>query len=104
MNWEDASYNAGPHDVAAPPRNVPPEVTLIAASRGWAPIDLPELWRYRELIWFLIWRDLKVRYKQTVLGALWAVIQPISTMVVFSIFFGKLAGMPSDGVPYPLFS
>ena len=65
---------------------------------------LEELWRYRELFYFLVWRDIKVRYKQTVLGAAWAVIQPFFTMVVFTIFFGRLAGMPSDGVPYPIFA
>lgn len=63
-----------------------------------------ELWRYRELFYFLVWRDVKVRYKQTVLGALWAIIQPLGTMVVFTLFFGRLANMPSDGIPYPLFA
>ena len=70
----------------------------------WPSIDLPELWRYRELLYFLTWRDIKVRYKQTVLGAAWAVIQPLFIMVVFSLFFGRLAGMPSDGLPYPVFT
>lgn len=65
---------------------------------------IKEFWRYRELLYFFVWRDVKVRYKQTVLGALWAVIQPFFTMVVFTIFFGKLAKMPSDGIPYPVFS
>ena len=65
---------------------------------------MPELWRYRELIYFLIWRDIKVRYKQTMLGAAWAIIQPFFTMVVFTIFFGRLAKVPSDNVPYPIFS
>jgi len=68
------------------------------------PLKLSELWAYRELLYYLIWRDIKVRYKQTFLGASWAVIQPFLTMVVFSLFFGKLAKMPSDGVPYPIFS
>ena len=67
-------------------------------------MGLDELWRYRHLIQFFIWRDLKVRYKQTILGASWAIIQPLFTMVVFSLFFGRLAGVPSDGVPYPIFS
>jgi lipopolysaccharide transport system permease protein len=67
-------------------------------------LRLKELWEYRELLYFLTWRDIKVRYKQTVLGAAWAVIQPFFTMLVFSIFFGKLAKMPSDGIPYPIFS
>jgi lipopolysaccharide transport system permease protein len=65
---------------------------------------LEECWRYRELFWFLIWRDLKVRYRQTVLGVAWAIIQPVATMVVFSVFFGRLAGLPSQGVPYAVFS
>lgn len=71
---------------------------------GWMNLGLRELWAYRELIYFLIWRDIKVRYKQTALGAAWAVLQPVLTMVVFSVFFGWFAQMPSDGVPYPLFS
>jgi len=76
----------------------------IAASRGWVPLNLSELWEYRELLYFLIWRDIKVRYKQTALGASWAIIQPFMTMVVFSLFFGHLGKMPSDGVPYPIFT
>jgi lipopolysaccharide transport system permease protein len=79
-------------------------VLRIRPSRGWVALRLDELWRYRELLYFLMWRDIKVRYKQTVLGAAWAIIQPVFTMVVFSLFFGKLAKMPSDGVPYPIFS
>jgi lipopolysaccharide transport system permease protein len=70
----------------------------------WPSLDLGELWSYRELLFFLTWRDIKVRYKQTMLGASWAVIQPFMTMVVFSIFFGRLAGLPSEGVPYPIFT
>jgi len=76
----------------------------IEPTRGWKIIDLKELKRFRELIYFMTWRDLKVRYKQTVLGVAWAIIQPLMTMVVFSIFFGNLAKVPSDGIPYPLFS
>ncbi len=79
-------------------------VTRIRPSRGWVALNLRELWEYRELLWFLVWRDVKVRYKQTVLGAGWAILQPVATMVVFSLFFGRLAGMPSDGLPYPIFS
>jgi lipopolysaccharide transport system permease protein len=78
-------------------------LTLIQPSRGWTSLKLRELWDYRELLVFLVWRDIKVRYKQTLLGAGWAVIQPFLTMVVFSIVFGRLAGIPSDGVPYPIF-
>lgn len=77
---------------------------LIAPSKGWVSLKLHELWEYRELLYFLTWRDIKVRYKQTVLGATWAIIQPFLTMVVFSLFFGRLAQIPSDGVPYPIFS
>jgi lipopolysaccharide transport system permease protein len=81
-----------------------PPVVRIEPSRGWAALDLAELWRSRELLYFLIWRDVKVRYKQTALGAAWAILQPVATMAVFSLFFGGLAKVPSDGVPYPLFS
>ena len=71
---------------------------------AWPAIGMRELWEYRELLYFLTWRDIKVRYKQTALGAIWAVIQPLFMMVVFSLFFGKLAGVSSDGVPYPVFT
>ena len=79
-------------------------VMTIRPSRGWIALNLRDLWEYRELLYFLTWRDVKVRYKQTVMGAAWAIIQPFFSMVVFSLFFGKLARMPSDGIPYPLFS
>jgi lipopolysaccharide transport system permease protein len=79
-------------------------VIHIEPSTGWVSLRLRELWEYRELLYFLIWRDVKVRYKQTVLGVAWAIIQPFFTMVVFSVFFGKLAGIPSDDIPYPIFS
>jgi lipopolysaccharide transport system permease protein len=79
-------------------------VIRIEPSKGWVSLKLNELWEYKELLYFLIWRDIKVRYKQTVLGAAWAIIQPFFTMVVFSLFFGRLAKIPSDGVPYPIFS
>ena len=82
----------------------PPYHLRIQPSSGWVSLQLRELWEYRELLYFLIWRDIKVRYKQTVLGAGWAIIQPMFTMLVFSLFFGKLAKVPSDGIPYPLFS
>lgn len=87
---------------ATPPPELP--VILIEPSRGWVSLRLGELWAYRELLYFLVWRDIKVRYKQTVLGAAWAIIQPFFTMVVFSLFFGTLARIPSDGLPYPIFS
>lgn len=79
-------------------------VIRIEPSQGWVSLKLDELWQYRELLYFLVWRDVKVRYKQTVLGAAWAIIQPFFTMVVFSVFFGELAKVPSDGIPYPIFS
>lgn len=78
--------------------------TLIAPASGWVPVRLRELWAYRELLYFLVWREIKVRYKQTAIGVSWAVIQPFFTMVVFSIFFGRFARIPSDGLPYPVFA
>jgi lipopolysaccharide transport system permease protein len=77
--------------------------TILRPSHGWRGIDFKELWRYRELVYFLIWRDIKVRYKQTLLGAGWAIIQPFLTMIVFSFFFGQWAGIPTDNVPQPIF-
>jgi lipopolysaccharide transport system permease protein len=77
---------------------------IIEPSRGWIHLRLGEAWEYRELLYFLVWRDVKVRYKQTLLGAAWAVLQPLMTMIVFTIFFGRLANVGSDGVPYPVFS
>jgi len=73
-------------------------------SHGWVPLRLRELWEYRELFYFLTWRDIKVRYKQTLLGSAWSIIQPFMTMVVFSIFLGHLSKIPSDGIPYPIFT
>lgn len=81
-----------------------PQVILIKPSKGWVSLNLRDLWEYRELLYFLTWRDIKVRYKQTVLGAAWAVLQPLFTMIVFSLFFGRLVKVPSDGIPYPLFT
>jgi lipopolysaccharide transport system permease protein len=80
-----------------------PAVVRIEARRRWLALDLPELWAYRELLHFFVWRDIKVRYKQTVIGATWAVLQPLMTMLVFSLFFGRLAKIPSRGLPYPVF-
>jgi lipopolysaccharide transport system permease protein len=79
-------------------------IHVIAPSHRWVPLDLGELWAYRELLYFLVWREVKVRYKQTTLGVAWAVIQPVFAMVVFSIFFGRFGKMPSDGLPYPIFA
>jgi lipopolysaccharide transport system permease protein len=92
----------GPHSTAEEASSLP--VSLITPPKSWPTPDLRELWAYRELLYFLIWRDIKVRYKQTALGVTWAILQPLLTMVVFSLFFGKLARVPSDGVPYPAFS
>ena len=80
------------------------DTSVIRPSRSWAALRLSELWAYRELLYFFVWRDLKVRYKQTALGAAWAIIQPFFTMVIFSVFFGRLAKVPSDGIPYPVFA
>jgi len=85
-------------DTAATP------VTVIRPPKGWIPINLRELWAYRELLYFFTWRDIKVRYKQTLFGFAWAIIQPVFMMIVFSLFFGALAKLPSEGIPYPLFS
>ena len=80
------------------------DAILVRPRSGLQPIDLRELWRYRELLWFLALRDIKVRYKQTLLGAAWAILQPFLTMVVFSVVFGRFAGIPSEGAPYPVFA
>ncbi len=79
-------------------------ITRIRPLRGWIPINLREVWAYRELLYFLTWREIKVRYKQTLLGFTWAIIQPFFMMVVFTLFFGTLAKIPSEGIPYPLFN
>jgi lipopolysaccharide transport system permease protein len=88
--------------LAAHPHELP--TVVVQPTRGWTSLRLGDVWEYRELLYFLVWRDVKVRYKQTALGAAWAVLQPAMTMVVFTIFFGNLAGVGSDGLPYPLFS
>jgi lipopolysaccharide transport system permease protein len=94
--------NAKPYE---PPAGKASERVLrIEATSGWVALKLRELSEYRELLYFLIWRDIKVRYKQTALGAAWAVMQPLFTMLIFSLFFGRLAKVPSDGIPYPAFS
>lgn len=79
-------------------------VHVIVPERGWVPVRLKELWEFRELLYFFVWRELKVRYKQTALGVAWAIIQPFFTMIVFSLIFGRLAKVPSDGLPYPVFA
>lgn len=103
----DSAVEEEPGTVPAPASRAEPTSAYhlrIEPSRGWVSLKLRELWEYRELLYFLTWRDVKVRYKQTVLGAAWAIIQPLMTMVVFSLFFGNLAKIPSDGIPYPIFS
>ena len=80
------------------------EITVIKSKKGLANFDLKELWNYRELFWVLSFREFQVRYKQTVIGILWAIIRPLLTMVVFTFLFGKIAKIPTDGVPYPIFS
>src|SRR3989304_3504415 len=81
-----------------------PETLILRPTRGLAALNLRDLWRYRELAYFLTWRDIKVRYKQTLFGAAWAVIQPFMLMVVFTLFLGRVNGIAPAGVPYPLFS
>jgi lipopolysaccharide transport system permease protein len=88
---------------AAPPVEPPPTVVIRPAG-GWQPVNVGDLWRYRELLFFLVWRDVKVRYKQTALGVAWAVLQPLMMMAVFAVFFGRMAGLSSGDVPYPLFA
>lgn len=79
-------------------------LVVIEPSKSWVPLNLRDLWAYRELLYFLTWRDVKVRYKQTLLGATWAILQPLCTMIIFTIFFGRFAKIPSDGIPYPIFA
>lgn len=85
--------------------NLPTEpLVVVEANHAWSAIDFSELWSFRELLYFLTWRDIKVRYKQTALGVAWAILQPLITMLVFTLFFGRLAGVPSDNLPYPVFA
>jgi lipopolysaccharide transport system permease protein len=81
----------------------PPPYLHISPPKKWIPVNLRELWNYRELLYSFTWRDVKIRYKQTALGFLWAIIQPLFMMLIFTVFFGRLAKIPSDGIPYPLF-
>lgn len=80
------------------------ETLVIQPRKSWWSVDLGELWRYREVVYFLIWRDFKVRYRQTVLGVAWAIIQPLLTVMIFTLVFGRLAGVSSGAIPYPLFA
>jgi lipopolysaccharide transport system permease protein len=90
--------------LTAPDQRSRDDMILIEPMRGWVPVNLRELWQYRELLVFFIWRDLKVRYKQTVLGVVWVILQPVMTMIVMSVVFGKMARIPSEGIPYPIFA
>src|SRR5688572_3176837 len=102
MSGRDATPNAdAPHAAAEAPQ----AHHVVIRPRGqWEAPDFAELWANRELLAFLTWRDIKVRYQQTVLGAAWAIIQPLATMLIFTLFFGRLAKLPSDGIPYPIFA
>lgn len=102
--WDTPLAPQAPGDGERPLLPMTMPVTVIGASVRPLPLELREFWAYRELLYFLIWRDIKVRYKQTALGAAWAIVQPFFTMVVFSVFFGQLARIPSGGVPYPIFA
>jgi len=99
-----APSSSAPDATLSETRDLAETVTVIEPSSGWVAIRLREMWDYREVLYFLIWRDIKVRYKQTAIGATWAIIQPFMTMVVFSVFLGGLAKVPSDGISYPLFA
>src|SRR5271156_5640052 len=99
-----ASTTARPPDVAPLPLHSSEHATVrIEPPRGWLELRLRELWAYRELLYFFVWRDVKIRYKQTAIGVVWVVLQPLLTMLVFTLFFGKLAKLPSQGLPYPVF-
>jgi lipopolysaccharide transport system permease protein len=96
-----ATKRSEPDQAAA---SAPSQQVIIEPSKRWVPLRFGEVWRYRELLYFLTWRDVKVRYKQTLLGAAWAILQPLLTMLIFTLLFGRLAGIPTGGVPYPLFA
>ena len=102
MNGASVDESVMTSSVAVPRRLSSPSI-VIEARRGLLNIDFRALWQYRELLYFLVWRDIKVRYKQTVIGIAWVVLQPVLTMVVFSLVFGRFAKIPSDGMPYPVF-
>lgn len=100
MNINSSAGHSPPAFQALPEQ----PLVIIEPSRSWIPLNLKDLWQYRDLLYILTMRDIKVRYKQTLLGALWAIIQPLFTMLIFSLLFGRLANMPSDGIPYPIFA
>src|SRR5437899_13035896 len=98
-----ATVTAPPQSAAPPVHSGAPTVVRIEPPRGWLELRLAEVWEYRELLYFFAMRDIKIRYKQTAIGVLWVVLQPLMTMGVFTIFFGRLAKLPSQGLPYPVF-
>ncbi len=107
MSTNQAQISGTNNEISGAPGNITlPEkpIVVIEPSVGWIPVNLRDLWHYRDLLYILTMRDIKVRYKQTALGATWAIIQPLFTMLIFTLFFGRLAGMPSDGIPYPIFA
>jgi lipopolysaccharide transport system permease protein len=104
INKANLVQKDSPGAVSQPHHELPTHpLAVIEPKTGWVALNLRDLWHYRDLLYILTERDIKVRYKQTALGATWAIIQPLFTMLIFSLFFGKLAGIPSDGIPYPLF-
>src|SRR5688572_7932122 len=106
MSTTEITAGPAPPAVAAEPLDaafVARPQTIIEPSSGWQLVNFAELWRFRELLYFLVWRDVKVRYKQTLLGVAWAVLQPALMMVVFTLFFGRMAKVPAGDLPYPLF-
>src|SRR5271169_4343549 len=98
-----ASVTSNPPVVAPLAKPVSAAITRIEPPRGWFELRFGELWAYRELLYFFVWRDVKIRYKQTAIGVVWVILQPLLTMLVFTLFFGKLAKLPSGGLPYPVF-
>ncbi len=105
MSITSSPPQTAPESLAQPAEHAEPAVVTIEAKSGWQSLELRELWRYRELLYFLTWRDVKIKYKQTVFGATWAVMQPLASMLVFSILFGRLVGLNKEtgGIPYPIF-
>ena len=91
-------------DKAMPSRATTEFTLRIEPTRGFFKLDLAAVWEYRELLYFLVWRDVKVRYKQTIIGAAWAILQPLMTMMIFTVIFGNFAKIPSDGLPYSIFA
>lgn len=96
--------SAPPEPAEDPAPHSPPPVCVIEPQSGWAPLNLPDLWRYRDLLFLMIWRDFSASYRQSVIGVAWAVAKPLASMVIFTVIFGRVAGLPSDGIPYPIFA